>query len=129
MSAEHVASGAHLLADLHGVPASLLRDDATLQALLIRAATAANARVLFSHFHAFGDGGGITGVVLLAESHISIHTWPEHGFAAVDIFMCGGAHPARALQLIEHGLGATGCVRRSVPRGIDSLPGVDNRVA
>jgi S-adenosylmethionine decarboxylase len=47
--------------------------------------------VLFSHFHAFGEGQGVTGVVLLAESHITIHTWPECGFAAADIFMCGSA--------------------------------------
>lgn len=118
VSPAHVANGAHLLADLHGVPQRLLRDAAVLEALLIRAAAAADAQVLFSHFHGFGDGGGVTGVLLLAESHISIHTWPEHSFAAVDIFMCGSAQPERALQVIEHGLGAAGCVRRSVPRGI-----------
>ena len=118
MSAEHVASGAHLLADLHGVADALLRDGAAIEALLIRAAAAADAQVLFSHFHAFGGGGGITGVVLLAESHISIHTWPEHGFAAVDIFMCGRAVPERALQEIERGLAADSCSRHNLPRGV-----------
>ncbi len=122
MSWQHVASGAHLLADLHGVTDARLRDRAALEALLTRAAAAADARVLFSHFHAFGDGGGVTGVVLLAESHISIHTWPEHGFAAVDIFMCGASHPSRALQVIENGLGAARCVRRDVPRGLQEIP-------
>ncbi|MBK8338485.1 MAG: adenosylmethionine decarboxylase [Sterolibacteriaceae bacterium] len=121
MSFGHIASGAHLLADLHGVADALLRDRAALEALLTRAAAAADARVLFSHFHAFGDGGGVTGVVLLAESHISIHTWPEHGFAAVDIFMCGASQPARALQLIESGLGAARCIRRDVPRGLQEV--------
>jgi len=115
----HVASGVHLLADLQGVPAPALQDGAALEALLQQAARQAGATVLFSHFHAFGDGGGITGVVLLAESHISIHTWPEAGFAAVDIFMCGAADAERALQVIERGLGAKRCVRRSVARGID----------
>jgi S-adenosylmethionine decarboxylase len=60
-----------------------------------------DARVLFSHFHAFGEGQGVTGVVLLAESHITIHTWPECGFAAADIFMCGSAQPELALALIK----------------------------
>lgn len=116
----HVASGAHLLADLHGVAAAALRDAATLETLLTRAACEAGATVLFSHMHAFGDGGGITGVVLLAESHISIHTWPEHGFAAVDIFMCGAADAERALQAIEAGLRAQRCVKRKVPRGVET---------
>jgi len=55
---------------------------------------------LDSRFHSFG-GGGVTGVVLLKESHISVHTWPEHGFAAVDVFMCGGARPDAAVAAIE----------------------------
>jgi S-adenosylmethionine decarboxylase len=118
VSADHKASGTHLLADMHGVADSLLRDGAALEALLLRAAAAAGAQVLFSRFHGFGEGGGITGVVLLAESHISIHTWPEHGFAAVDIFMCGDAMPERALTLIEDGLDAAGCIRHNVPRGV-----------
>ena len=89
----HAASGVHLLADLHGVDPALLRDAAFIDALLRRAAEAAGARILHGHFHVFGDGGGVTGVLLLAESHISIHTWPESGFAAADIFMCGAARP------------------------------------
>jgi hypothetical protein len=55
---------------------------------------AAGARILHGHFHTFGRRQGVTGVLLLAESHISIHTWPEAGFAAVDIFMCGECAPA-----------------------------------
>lgn len=97
----HSASGVHLLADLHGVDAALLADGARIDALLREAALAAGATVLHSHFHSFGDQLGVTGVVMLAESHISIHTWPESGFAAVDIFMCGAAQPARALEVIE----------------------------
>ena len=99
--------GSHILADLYGVDPVMLRDSAALDALLRRAAQAAGARVLGSHFHSFGitDGGtgvadGVTGVVLLAESHISIHTWPESGLAAADIFMCGSADPERALAIL-----------------------------
>ncbi|MEG1118521.1 MAG: adenosylmethionine decarboxylase, partial [Janthinobacterium sp.] len=56
------------------------------------------------------------GVVLLAESHISIHTWPECGFAAVDIFMCGAAQPQLALDIIQDALQATHCQLQSVRR-------------
>nr|WP_218892833.1 adenosylmethionine decarboxylase [Duganella sp. 1224] len=100
----HVASGTHVLADLNGIPAEKLSDCALLETLLRDAAEAAGARILFSHFHAFGEGQGVTGVVLLAESHITIHTWPECGFAAADIFMCGSAQPELALALITSAL-------------------------
>ena len=78
----------------------MLRDGPTLESLLRRAAGDAGARLLGSHFHSFGAAGGITGIVLLAESHMSIHTWPEVGLAAVDIFMCGVADPQRALAVV-----------------------------
>jgi S-adenosylmethionine decarboxylase len=100
----HAPTGIHVLADLSGIAADKLSDCAQLESLLRAAAEAAHARVLFSHFHGFGEGQGVTGVVLLAESHITIHTWPECGFAAADIFMCGSAEPKLALTLIESAL-------------------------
>ncbi len=75
-----------------------LRDAVALEALLRAAARQAGAQVLGNHFHAFGEEDGVTGVVLLSESHVSVHTWPESGFAAIDIFMCGSADPERALE-------------------------------
>jgi S-adenosylmethionine decarboxylase len=90
--------GLHLLADFYGVSAPLLRDAGALEALLRAAARQAGAQVLAGHFHTFGEEDGVTGVVLLSESHISVHTWPESGFAAIDIFMCGSADPDRALE-------------------------------
>lgn len=81
--------GRHVLLDLYGCPAWILRDVDTLQNVLRQAAHAANAQILFQHFHHFGGESGVTGVLLLAESHISIHTWTEHQFAAADIFVCG----------------------------------------
>jgi S-adenosylmethionine decarboxylase len=104
MKAVDSTIGTHLLADLDGVDADLLQDRVALESLLRRAAEAAGARVLNSHFHSFGAGDGVTGVVLLAESHISIHTWPESGLAAADIFMCGLADPERALKILIDGL-------------------------
>ncbi|HCY63967.1 MAG TPA: adenosylmethionine decarboxylase [Oxalobacteraceae bacterium] len=110
-------SGTHLIADLHGVARGKLCDAGAIDALLRQAAAAAGATIVYSHFHAFGPGQGITGVVLLAESHISIHTWPELGFAALDIFMCGQAEPRRALALIEASLAPVSSAIQELPRG------------
>ncbi|WP_296952757.1 adenosylmethionine decarboxylase [uncultured Massilia sp.] len=118
----HAASGVHLLADLHGVDPALLRDATAIDALLRRAALAAGARILHGHFHTFGAGGGVTGVLLLAESHISIHTWPESGFAAADVFMCGAARPGLALELIEAALRPQSCETRTIARGVTAEP-------
>jgi S-adenosylmethionine decarboxylase len=92
-------AGMHLLADLWG--ASRLNDPAYIDAALREAAEAAGATILHSHFHHFSPNGGVSGVVVLAESHISIHTWPERDFAAVDIFMCGACDPYRAMPVLE----------------------------
>jgi S-adenosylmethionine decarboxylase len=59
---------------------------------------------LFAHCHHFGEGQGVTGVLLLQESHISIHTWPEYDYAAIDVFMCGEAEPQRAVAYLIEGL-------------------------
>ena len=112
----HLPLGTHLLADLSGIAPERLRDCAALERLLRDAAGAAGAQVLHGHFHSFGPGQGVTGVLLLAESHISIHTWPEVGFAAVDIFMCGAARPQLALDLIKDALQAAHCQLQSVRR-------------
>jgi S-adenosylmethionine decarboxylase len=88
--------GRHLIADFFG--ARYLHDPAFIKQALIDAAQAAGAKVLGSHIHDFGEGMGVTGVVTLAESHISIHSWPEHCYAAIDVFMCGDADPRVALN-------------------------------
>ncbi|MES2258863.1 MAG: adenosylmethionine decarboxylase [Pseudomonadota bacterium] len=112
----HQPSGTHLLADLAGIAPDRLSDCAAIERLLRAAAAAAGAHVLHSHFHGFGDGLGVTGVVLLAESHISIHTWPEDGFAAADIFMCGAARPQLALDIIQAALAPQACQLHTVLR-------------
>lgn len=100
MSEAPLPLGRHVLADLQGVAAAPLEDAALIETLLTRAAIAAGATPIFAKFHHFGAGQGITGVLLLAESHISIHTWPEHGFAALDAFMCGNAQPELAIGIV-----------------------------
>jgi len=116
MSQVFAAAGTHVLADLSGVAGELLTNPATFDALLREAARAAGATILHSHFHSFGSGQGVTGVVLLAESHISIHTWPEAGFAAADIFMCGDCDPLAALAVLRERLRPGACAVRTVQR-------------
>jgi S-adenosylmethionine decarboxylase len=111
------AIGKHILADLYGIEDSMLRDSAAMENLLCRVARDAGARVLSSHFHSFGEGGGVTGVVLLAESHISIHTWPECGLAAADIFMCGATDPEQALTILIEELSPGSWHIERAPRG------------
>lgn len=100
------ATGLHLLAEYRGVDRALLDDAARLESILVEAATAAGARVLDRRFHRF-EGGGVSGMLLLAESHVSIHTWPAEGRAAVDVYTCGDARPERAHETLMTRLGAT----------------------
>ena len=94
-------SGTHMIIELWGVKPELLKDEERIKSVLTLAALDAKATVLSSEFHHFGEEYGLTGVVLLSESHISIHTWPEHGYAAVDIFMCGECDPANSLPALK----------------------------
>lgn len=109
----NLAVGRHLIADLSGCPASCLADPDLIAAAMLAAARAGQAQVLQQHFHHFGPKQGVTGMLLLMESHISIHTWPEHGYAAVDLFMCGAANAAAALAVLQVQLQA-GMVREQV---------------
>ncbi len=94
------ALGQHYLLECDGVATSLLANPQHLQTMLYQAAQAANAHVLFAHCHHFGHEQGVTGVLLLQESHISIHTWPEYRYAAIDVFMCGEAQPQQAIDCL-----------------------------
>lgn len=92
-------AGTHLIIDMW--QASRIDDRRVVERALRMAAEAAGATVLRLDLHAFPRTGGITGVAVLAESHISIHTWPERAYAAVDIFMCGGTEPHKAVDVIR----------------------------
>lgn len=92
-------AGRHLLLDFWG--AKNLGDATLIERSLRQGAIAAGATTLHVHLKKFGEDGGVSGVIVLAESHISIHTWPERNFAAIDIFMCGSCDPHHAMPVLE----------------------------
>ena len=92
-------AGLHLLVELWG--ARHLDDPNYVEQALRNAAEDAGATVLHVHLHRFSSSGGVSGVCVLAESHISIHTWPERRYAAVDIFMCGSCDPYHGLPALR----------------------------
>lgn len=92
-------AGTHLIVDL--VKAERLDDLSHIEATLRRCVEVAGATLLHIHLHHFTPNGGVSGVAVLAESHISIHSWPEHGYAALDIFMCGETKPHEAVEVIR----------------------------
>jgi S-adenosylmethionine decarboxylase len=92
------AAGTHLIIDLHG--ARRLDDIDHIDATLRACAEAAGATLLHIHLHRF-QPDGVSGVAVLAESHIAIHTWPEAGYAALDVFMCGRTAPDKCVPLLR----------------------------
>ena len=92
-------AGMHLLIDLK--KASRLDDIEHIDRALRDCVRAAGATLLHIHLHHFTPNGGVSGVAVLAESHISIHTWPEYGYAALDVFMCGAAEPHKTVGVLR----------------------------
>lgn len=113
--------GTHLLVECRGCTPALLNDAGALQRALRAAADRIGARVVTAAFHAFAPHG-VTGMLLLEESHISIHTWPEHGYAAIDLFTCGVSTPSDALPLLGAALGAQAIEHAVVERGFACIP-------
>jgi S-adenosylmethionine decarboxylase len=112
----------HLLVELDGCDRALLDDQEALRGLMRRAAEAAGARVVADVFHRFAPQG-VTGVVVIEESHFSLHTWPECGYAAVDFYTCGECEPEAAVEVLRDGLGARSCEQVVVHRGLRAAGG------
>lgn len=112
------ALGFHLLLELYDCPFDRLNDRAVVEAVVREAAVDAGVTIVESAFHEFSPHG-VSGVLVIAESHISIHTWPEKGYAAVDLFTCG-ERPVleRAAANLVQRLGATTHAARLIERGI-----------
>jgi len=92
-------AGTHLIIDL--MNAKRIDDVAHVEDTFRRCVEQAGATLLHMNMHHFTPNGGVTGVAILAESHISIHSWPEYGYAALDIFMCGDANPHAAIPVLR----------------------------
>lgn len=110
--------GTHLIAELAGCDREALNDEEFLRDKLREAAQIAGATVLSVHSHKFTPVG-VTAFALLAESHISIHTWPELGYAAADAFTCGQSmHTELAIESVAHALDSKNTKIVTVKRGL-----------
>ena len=94
-----LCAGSHLIVDLFD--ADRLDDLPYIRDTLVKCVEAAGATLLHIHLHPFEPNGGVSGVAVLAESHISIHSWPERRYAALDVFMCGDAQPERCVEVLR----------------------------
>ncbi len=94
------ALGKHLLVELNNCDHKILNDINFIKEVMLAAANASGATVLGESFHQFSPQG-VSGVLIIAESHLTIHTWPEHGYAGADIFTCGTrVQPEKAAEVI-----------------------------
>lgn len=109
-------AGLHVHLDVYDV--KRMDDMAFMVDVMERAVKAAGATILNSYFHHFTPNGGISGVLVLAESHISVHSWPERNFASFDIFMCGDADPEKAGEEIIRALECSTFKMNIYKRGI-----------
>lgn len=112
------ALGKHLLLELKDCNREVLNDLTYLENVFVSAAQEAGATVLGKYFHQFAPQG-VSGAVIIAESHLSLHTWPEHGYAAVDIFTCGDTvRTQRAADLLIEKLGSKNPSIMEIKRGV-----------
>ncbi|HLP29726.1 MAG TPA: adenosylmethionine decarboxylase [Geothrix sp.] len=110
------ALGHHLLAEFTGCDPAALSDLERVTSAMLQAAEASGATIVTHSFHHFSPYG-VSGAVIIAESHLAIHTWPEHGFAAVDFFSCGEVDMDRGLAVLKAAFAATGETRMALERG------------
>ena len=109
--------GIHVLYEVHDCDRSILDDPQALAVIIGNAAQAAGCTIIGERFHRFSPQG-VTGVLLLKESHIAVHTWPEHGYAAVDLFSCNLINDLRPVaSVLKEGFAAKRVDVREVLRG------------
>ena len=121
------ALGRHLLVELHGCHPDSLKKVDVVKDILVGAARACGATIVDVAFHEFNPFG-VSGVVVIAESHLSIHTWPEYRYAAVDIFTCGDViKPERAAAYVASRFRCKNPSILEMKRGL--IPGVAGKVA
>ncbi|HHD83813.1 MAG TPA: S-adenosylmethionine decarboxylase proenzyme [Campylobacteraceae bacterium] len=117
-----VALGKHILAEFYECDADAINDVRVVEETLLRAAREAKATVIGSSFHLF-EPHGVSGVVVISESHLAIHSWPEYAYAAVDIFTCGeDVDPMVAFTCLKEHFGTQNATYQIVQRGQLGLP-------
>ncbi|HHY04608.1 MAG TPA: S-adenosylmethionine decarboxylase proenzyme [Thermoanaerobacterales bacterium] len=116
------ALGRHILAEIYDCNPNVLNDRELIEEILVKAALEAGAEVREVAFHKFSPQG-VSGVVVISESHLAIHTWPELGYAAVDVFTCGDrVNPWDACNYISESFNSTHMTATEVKRGIFEKP-------
>ncbi|NLW16626.1 MAG: S-adenosylmethionine decarboxylase proenzyme [Firmicutes bacterium] len=114
--------GRHILAEIYGCPADILNDVQLVEKIMVNAALEAGAEIREVVFHKFSPQG-VSGVVVISESHLAIHSWPELGYAAVDVFTCGDrVNPWDACNYITKHFQAQNMTATEVERGIFDSP-------
>lgn len=114
--------GTHLLIELYGCTPATLNDPQALEVAMNEAAKASGATIVSSHANLFNPHG-VSAVVIIAESHLTLHTWPEHGYAALDVFTCGETvKPWLIKEFMEKALRAERCSAMEVRRGLFDRP-------
>ncbi len=120
--------GRHLLVELYGCESARLDDRAAVRSALLATAELIGATVVGECFHNYAPQG-VSGVVIIAESHLAVHTWPEASYAAVDFFTCGELDPRAGMRRLAQELGASEYRYKQVLRGVDAdLPSSDGPI-
>ena len=117
------ALGRHILLELYDCPIHLLEQPPQSREFLLAAAEAMGATVVSDKFHAFSPYG-VSGVVIIQESHLTIHTWPEYEYAAVDIFTCGDIDLDAGVQYLVQAFQAANHQTQEIARGLNLLKSV-----
>ena len=118
MSIELSTLGRHVLIEFYGCPAEIIEQNKLIEQFMNEAADYSGATIVESCFHHFNPYG-VSGAVIIAESHLTIHTWPEYGFASVDVYTCGDSvSPWKAAEYLEQKLQAKKTESFEVPRGM-----------
>jgi S-adenosylmethionine decarboxylase proenzyme len=120
--------GKHVLVELYDCDSTILNNQHAIEQHMQEAALKSNATIVNSVFHRFSPHG-VSGVVVIAESHLAIHTWPEYSYAAVDLFTCGeSVDPWTAFEILKARLHAGHYTAKDFNRGLPDAAGVENSI-
>ncbi|MGQ0645432.1 MAG: adenosylmethionine decarboxylase [Elusimicrobiota bacterium] len=115
--------GRHLLVELYNCDPKIIADSRKIEDVMVGAAKHAKAHIVDVVFHTFNPHG-LSGVIVIAESHLTIHTWPEYAFASVDVYTCGNeVNPWRAYRYLVKNLRARNVTAMEMKRGVLNIKG------